>query len=74
MNRPDGSEEQHVWEKVWRMFVYVHDHLTNRAENNWFIVADDTYHVGFPVMDNIRWYTKYFNSHKPWYFGHTMLH
>lgn len=63
---------RHIWEKMWRSWVYVEENHLDQAE--WFCKVDyDTFF--FP--DNV----KYFVNHKKWnaldeyhYFGHMIQH
>ena len=67
----DGKISKHVWEKVWRMHVYVYENLLNKYE--WFSKIDsDTYL--FP--DNVKHYigSKRWSSNDVHYFGHKLHH
>ena len=77
VNRRTGRTEQkvcrHIWEKMWRSWVYVAEHHLSDAE--WFCKVDyDTFF--FP--DNLKYYV---NDVKGWdgtnehhYFGHVIQH
>ncbi|KAL7492893.1 hypothetical protein ACHAWT_002164 [Skeletonema menzelii] len=76
-NRKTGRTEQkvcrHIWEKMWRSWVYVDEHHSNDAE--WFCKVDyDTFF--FP--DNFKYYVRDVKDWDPvgdyHYFGHVIEH
>lgn len=61
---------KHVWEKVWRMWVWIYKHDSDQAD--WFAKVDsDTYL--FPY--NLKRFVirKSFNSNDQHYFGHKLM-
>lgn len=62
---------KHIWEKMWRSWVWVHERRAKDFE--WFVKVDDDCFI-FP--ENIRWYVsargwKPIDAH---YFGHKLYH
>ena len=77
INRRTGRTEQkvcrHIWEKMWRSWVYVEEHHLTDAE--WFCKVDyDTFF--FP--DNFKYYVRDVKDWDPikdyHYFGHVISH
>jgi hypothetical protein len=72
-----GNKEKkvcrHIWEKMWRSWVYVQEHHMDQAE--WFCKVDyDTFF--FP--DNLKYFVREEKNWDPYkeyhYFGHWMAH
>ncbi len=77
-NKRRGGEKEkkvcrHIWEKMWRSWVYVDEHHSDRAE--WFCKVDyDTFF--FP--DNLKYFVHDYKQWDPYnehhYFGHVIQH
>mmetsp|Transcript_1136 Transcript_1136/g.2387 ORF Transcript_1136/g.2387 Transcript_1136/m.2387 type:complete len:446 (-) Transcript_1136:1-1338(-) len=64
---------RHIWEKMWRSWVYVDEHHSDRAE--WFCKVDyDTFF--FP--ENLKYFVRDYKQWDPYnehhYFGHVIQH
>lgn len=60
---------RHIWEKVWRMWVWVEEHIADRAD--WFLKIDtDT----FLFPENLRRYVKGLSPDRDLYTGHLLYH
>ncbi|KAL7541434.1 hypothetical protein ACHAXR_010932 [Thalassiosira sp. AJA248-18] len=62
---------RHIWEKMWRSWVYVEENHLNQAE--WFCKVDyDTFF--FPA--NVKYFVrqKHWNHNEHHYFGHLIAH
>ena len=60
---------KHIWEKMWRSWVWVR---RNRAQDyEWFVKVDDDC---FFFAENLRWYTRArgFSPLDAHYFGHKL--
>jgi len=58
---------RHIWEKVWRSWVYIADHDLNKAE--WFFkIDDDTYF--FPEFLKLHFLFNKWDPEEGRYFGH----
>lgn len=65
----DGQKSKHIWERTWRMHVWVYENALNEAE--FFTKLDcDTY----VLVDNIKNYLKNYSANDPLYLGHKLNH
>eukprot|EP00038_Savillea_parva_P025178 m.46544 g.46544 ORF g.46544 m.46544 type:complete len:896 (-) comp6779_c0_seq1:129-2816(-) len=62
---------KHIWEKMWRSWVWVREHRAHNFE--WFVKVDDDCFL-FP--ENIRWYVQArgWSPMDTHYFGHKLYH
>lgn len=65
------QSQKHIWEKMWRSWIWVHDHKLTQYD--WFLKVDDD---NFFFPDNVRRFVR----QKRWrptdahYFGHKLYH
>jgi len=65
----DGKPCRHIWEKVWRSWLYVSKHDLSLAE--WFLkIDDDTYFIPSNLRKFVR--SRNWSPEDPHYFGHLL--
>jgi hypothetical protein len=68
---PDNKPCRHIWEKVWRSWLWVATHELHLAE--WFAKVDDD---TFLFPENLRWFVQHrrMDSAERHYFGQQLFH
>lgn len=67
----DGKPCRHIWEKVWRSWVYVEEHFLGDAE--WFAKIDDDSYFIFENFERLL-HEKQWSYKDTHYFGHKLYY